>query len=390
MAVSINLSAQLDPEDPIDGRVNTVFTSVPFLRISPDGRAGGMGDLGVASSPDAAAVYWNASKLAFAEEDLEFSFTYTPWLRNIVDDMFLGYATGYKNIDEFQTVGASIRYFSLGEIVFRDINRIEQGRFTPNEFAIDFAYARKMSEAVSLGINMKYFYSNLAKGQTVDGNLINAANGVAADISMFYTKPNANGGDFNFGAAITNIGTKVSYSENFATRDFIPVNLGIGAGYSFELDEYNKLAIYGEVNKLLVPSPIQDTDLNNDGQIDPEFDENNNQIVDFREASLLDGIFNSFSDAPEGGKEELRELMLSIGAEYTYNEQFMLRFGHFNEHQLKGDRKYLTFGFGLNYTVFGLNFSYLVPISQTSNHPLQNTLRFALNWRLDSDGGSSE
>lgn len=345
---------------------NTVATAIPFLRINPDGRTGGLGEAGIAVSPDIGAIYHNGSKLAFVEQDMSLGLTYTPWLTRLVDDIFLANIAGYKQIDELSSLGVSFRYFSLGNIQFTDIVGAEAGNYSPNELALDVAYARKLSDRMSAGITLKYGRSDLARGQEVSsGNIVKAANVVAADVSMYYQNPDAtflgNPATFSWGLAITNIGNKVSYTEN-QTRDFIPINLGLGTAIDMDMDEYNSLMFTFDINKLMVPTP------------DP-----NDPTQAHREKALLSGMFGSFGDAPGGFSEELQELMFSIGAEYWYNDRFAVRLGHFNEHALKGNRKYITAGIGLKYSVFGLNFSYIVPASSTPS-PLDNTLRFQLNF----------
>ncbi len=349
--------------------VNTVFTSIPFLRINPDGRTGGMGEVGLATQADAASIYHNASKLAFAEKDLGVTLTYTPWLRNLVDDIYIAYLAGYKKIDDNQAIGLSLRYFSLGQITFTDAGGNKLQDYNPNEMAVDLAYARKLSQNLSTSITLKYARSDLARGQEVgaSGNLTRAAQAVAADIGVYYENPNltwfGQGNKLTVGGAMTNIGNKVAYSDG-GTRDFIPINLGLGAGLDTDLDEHNSLFFGFEINKLMTPTP--------DGTEDP------------RNRSLLNGMFGSFGDAPGGFSEEMTELMYSVGVEYWYNDQFALRAGHFNEHQCKGNRKYITLGLGLRYSVFGLNFSYIVPTSNQRN-PLDNTLRFSLTFDFDGN-----
>jgi len=352
-----------------------VFSSIPFLRITPDARAGGMGDVGLATSPDAASVYWNSAKLAFVESDFGAQLTYTPWLRNLVDDIFISQISGYKKIDELSSFGASFRYFSLGEIRFTDITATEIGTFNPKELALDVAYARKLSDQLSIGLNLKYVNSNLAQGQVVGGNTIKPANAIAADISTYYKKDIVVAGtvsQLTIGAAITNIGNKVSYTDDEDDRDFIPVNIGVGAGYTAHIDEYNKVTLAFEINKLMVPTP------------DPA-----DTTGSFRDQPLISGMLGSFSDAPDGFSEELKELTYSVGLEYWYNEQFAVRMGHFNEHALKGNRKYVNLGLGLKYSVFGIDFSYLIPTVETGAHPLQNTLRVGLHFDMDSGTGKT-
>lgn len=367
--------AQGQPSTPVNGQeesINTVATAIPFLRINPDGRTGGLGEAGIATSPDAGALYHNASKLAFVEQDMSLGLTYTPWLTRLVDDIFLAYLSGYKRIDELQSIGLSVRYFSLGNIQFTDILGGDAGNYSPNELAIDLGYARKLSDRMSAGITLKYGRSDLATGQQVSsGSIVKAANVVAADISVYYQNPDAtflgNEATFSWGAAITNIGNKVSYTED-QTKDFVPINLGIGTAIDMQMDEYNSLMFTFDINKLMVPTP------------DPT-----DETQAHREKSLLSGMFGSFGDAPGGFSEEIQELMYSIGAEYWYNKRFAVRVGHFNEHKLKGNRKYITAGIGLKYSVFGLNFSYIIPASSQPS-PLDNTLRFQLNFDFGEEG----
>ncbi|HRI28141.1 MAG TPA: type IX secretion system outer membrane channel protein PorV [Chitinophagales bacterium] len=369
--------AQVTTPGQLDGRVNTVFTSIPFLRINPDGRAGGMGDVGLATDPDAASLYHNVGKLAFAPNMVGVSLSYTPWLRQLVNDIYIAYLTGYYKIDDLQSIGLSMRYFSLGSINFTDITGNDAGIYNPNEFAFDLGYSRRLSDKFSTGITLKYVRSDLARGQEVgSGNIVRAAQAVAADIGFYYKAPvniGRNGSVLSLGAAFSNIGNKVSYL-NDDTRDFIPVNAGIGAGLKMRIDDYNTILVTADINKLMVPTP--DT-----------LDTNNNLVPDTREKPLLSGMFGSFGDAPGGAKEEFQELMYSIGAEYWYNNQFSVRVGHFNEHRLKGNRKFLTVGLGLRYSVFGFNFSYLIPVSSQRN-PLDNTLRFSLTF--DFNGKDKE
>lgn len=367
-----SLSAQFCIEQ--DGRrtnsdgtpcVNTVITAVPFLRINPDARGGAMGDAGVALSADANAIHYNASRLAFAKEDAALGATYTPWLQALgLNDVYLAYVGGYKKLDEFQAVGGSLRYFSLGDIAFTDVNGMSTGTGKPNEFEVALAYSRKLSERFSASLSGKYINSNLAAGQEVDGITLQAGQAFAADLGFTYRNDDTKKGDaFAVGAAITNIGNKITYSED-TIRDFLPANLAIGAAYTFRLDAYNEITITAETNKLLVPSPCDGVDA------DCDQDEINDQ-------SPVSSLFSSLGDAPAGFSEELREFTFSVGAEYWYDQQFAVRTGYFHEDQTKGGRKYLTAGLGLKYNIFGLNFSYLIPISNQRN-PLDNTLRFSL------------
>lgn len=349
--------------------INTVVSAVPFLRINPDARGGAMGDAGVALSGDANSIHYNASRMAFAEQDVALGATYTPWLQALgLNDVYLAYLGGYKKLDEFQAIGASLRYFSLGDIQYTDVNGQSTGTGKPNEFEFSLAYTRKLSDRFAASLTGKYINSNLASGQEVSGTVLEAGQAFAADLGFTYRNDNIRTSSgkrnkFAIGAAITNIGAKITYTQD-TVRDFLPANLAVGAAYTFQLDQYNELTFTVETNKLLVPSPCDGTDVNcNQDQIDDQ--------------SPIAGIFSSLSDAPQGFGEELREFTYSVGAEYWYDKQFAVRAGYFSEHSTKGGRKYLTAGLGLKYNIFGLNFSYLVPTSAQRN-PLDNTLRFSL------------
>lgn len=345
--------------------INTVVSAVPFLRINPDARGGAMGDAGVALSGDANSLHYNASRLAFAEEDLSLGATYTPWLQALgLNDVYLAYLGGYKKLNEFEAVGASLRYFSLGDIQYTDVNGQSTGTGKPNEFEFALAYTRKLSDRFSASLTGKYINSNLAAGQEVSGVVLQAGNAFAADLGFTYRNDDTKSGDaFAIGMAISNVGAKITYTQD-TIRDFLPANLALGTAYTFRFDEYNELTLTGEVNKLLVPTPCDGTD--------PDCDQD--QIND---QSPIAGLFSSLGDAPQGFGEELREFTISVGAEYWYDQQFAVRAGYFREDPTKGGRSYLTAGLGLKYNIFGLNFSYLVPTSQQRN-PLDNTLRFSL------------
>ena len=376
MITTTDVQAQCIPSDNglinQDGTpcINTVVTAVPFLRIVADARSGAMGDVGIGLSPDANAMHFNASKLVFAEEDLGVSATYTPWLRALgLNDVYLAYLTGYNKLSDDQAVGFGLRYFSLGSIQFTDPNGQPLNTGRPNEFEVSVAYARKLTEKFSAAITGKFIYSNLAAGQIVDGETIEPGVAGAADISLTYVTPielNNAESELTVGMAMTNIGSKITYT-NSLNRDFLPANFGIGAGWKIEMDEYNSITFAADINKLLVPTPCQGLDC----------DENNDGIPDFKDESPIGAIFSSWSDAPEGFAEELRELMYSVGVEYWYDQQFAVRAGYFNEHRQKGNRKFFTVGLGLKYNIFGLNFSYLIPTTNQRN-PLDNTLRFSL------------
>ncbi len=379
----INRCAPETGKAPTTGQfcLNAISTAVPFLGIVPDARSAALGNAGVAISPDANAMHFNASKLVFAEEDLSIAATYTPWLRALgLNDVYMAYLTGFKKIDEFQAVGLGLRYFSLGSIQFTDTegNALNTGR--PYEFEINGAYSRKLGEKLSASIGAKFIYSDLASGQQVDGETIEAGAAGAADIGFTYQSPIKLNGSESFlrlGLALTNLGSKITYT-NSINRDYLPANLGLGAAWEFELDEYNSLTTIVDINKLLVPTP------------DPNVDADGNNIPDYREKSVVSSVLGSFNDAPNGFNEEMRELNFSLGLEYWYDKQFAVRAGYFYEHESKGNRKFLTVGLGLKYNVFGLNLSYLVPTTNQQN-PLDNTLRFSLVFDfgvLDDDAGN--
>lgn len=369
---SIASKAQITIGSTGDEYLNTVSTAVPFLRIAPDARSGGMADVGIAISPDVNAIFWNASKLAFEEQNSGLSITYTPWLRNLVNDIYLAYLTGFYKVDDLSTIAGSLRYFSLGNITFTDNSGNVLQDFRPNEFAFDVAYARKLADNFSAGLDLKYIYSNLATGQYVNGIPIKPANGVAADVSFFYTndfKQADKDAYFNAGLNISNIGNKISYTSS-VEKDFIPTNMGLGVTYGVHFDDYNEMSISVDFNKLLVPTP-------------DSTDADENAVFDYKEQGVISGILSSFSDAPRGFSEELKEVLFATGLEYWYNKQFAVRAGYFREAPEKGDRQFFTVGLGLKYNVFGLDFSYLIPSSNQQN-PLDNTLRFTLKFDFES------
>jgi hypothetical protein len=357
--------------------VNTITTAVPFLRISPDARSGAMGDVGIAISPDANAQYWNVAKIPFSSKKFGISLTYTPWLKDLVPDIFLAYVAGYAKFgqDDNQAVSASLRYFSLGDINFTDINAQPVGTGKPREFSLDLGYSRRLSTNLSVGLTGRYIHSaiatGLSSGQGID---YKPGNAFAADLGVFYTKTTDidefRNSTFNFGAILSNAGSRISY--NSTRKDFIPINLGLGVAYGYQMDEYNKITIGLDVNKLLVPTPL-------DSSTTP-----NEKHYYIPEKSVVSGMFGSFGDAPGGFGEELREFQVSIGAEYWYQNQFAVRAGYFWEDKTKGDRKYLTVGLGLRYNVFNINLAYLVPSGSGINrNPLSNTLRFSLLFEFD-------
>lgn len=361
-----------------DLQLNTITTAVPFLLIAPDSRAGALGDAGVATSPDANSIHWNPAKLAFIDKDMGLSISYSPWLRRLVPDISLSYVSFYKKLGKDHTLGASLRYFSLGDIKFTDDVGNALGDFRPNEFAVDVAYSRKLGDKLSGGIAARYIYSNLTGGIDVSGSNTRAGTSFAVDVSAFYTNPDielfGQNTILNFGLNLSNIGAKISYTDD-ANKDFIPINMKLGTSLAFVLDDYNSIAIVADVNKLLVPTPPiykSDTGSVNDRVIESGMDPN---------VGVMGGISQSFYDAPGGMTEELREYNISAGLEYWYNKQFAVRAGYFTEHVTKGNRKYITAGLGLKMSVFTIDMSYL--IATTQNNPLDRTLRFSLMFNFD-------
>lgn len=353
------------------GSNNPLEYSASFLTIAPDSRSGAMGDVGAATSPDYNSMRWNPSKYAFIESDMGFAVSYTPWLRNLVNDINLGYLAFYKRLDKKQTIAASLLFFNLGEIQFTNEEGLYNGQHSPYEMSIDAAYSRAFSENISGGVAFRYIRSDITGGATVEGTETTAGNAVAADVSMFYFNDKVSLYDnfhtFTFGINISNIGNKISYTE--VQKDFLPTNLKIGSAFKYNIDDYNSLTLALDLNKLLVPTPPQEI---NDSTF---FGEPN-------DVSVAEGMIQSFYDAPAGWEEELHEIRYSIGAEYWYANQFAVRAGYFHEHQTKGNRKYFTVGAGLRLNVFTIDFSYLIP--QKQNNPLANTVRFTLGFDFES------
>ena len=383
-----SFSQDVDYDDILGGNLNTITTAVPFLLISPDSKSGAMGDVGVATTPDASSMHWNPAKLAFSKDDIGISVSIVPWLRELVPDINLQYIGGYYKLNDNEAIGYELRYFSLGDITFTDGSGQVIGQYKPNEMAFGTAYSRKLSRDFSIAISARYIYSNLTGGQTAGGTETIAGQSIAADVSTYYTKPITiadKKSDISFGMNISNIGNKISYTETI-TRDFIPINLRLGTDVTTEIDDYNKMSFAIDFNKLLVPSP-------------PIYEDGNLIAGKDPEVSVVSGMFQSFGDAPgeidETGnpvpgsifKEEMREINISAGFEYWYANQFALRAGYFHEHDTKGGRKYLTFGSGVKYNVFALDFSYLISTSNIGGtNPLANTMRFTLVFDLGAMG----
>ncbi len=347
------------------GSNNPLEYSASFLTIAPDSRAGAMGDVGVALSPDYNSMHWNPAKYAFIDSDMGVAASYTPWLRNLVNDINLGYVSFYKKIDNVQTVAATMLYFDLGDIQFTNEAGEYNGQHSPYELSIDVAYARSFSDKISGGIAFRYIRSDITGGALVGDMETKAGNAVAADISMYYVnddlKINDNNTTWSAGINISNIGSKISYTE--IEKDFLPTNLKIGTALKYDIDDYNSLTIALDLNKYLVPTP--------------EYELNDSILFGkSSDVSVAEGMIQSFYDAPGGWEEELHEIKYNVGAEYWYANQFAVRGGYFHEHLTKGNRKYFTVGAGLRLNVFTIDFSYLVPLKQ--NNPLANTVRFTL------------
>jgi hypothetical protein len=372
-------------------QLNTITTAVPFLLIAPDSRSGALGDAGVALSPDANSVHWNISKLAFSDKPMEFSVSYSPWLRALVNDMSLSYISGYKKLDKNRAIGGSLRYFSLGSITFTGEDAQTIREFTPSEFAIDLGLSQKLSKHFSVGFCGRFVNSNLTGGVNVQGAESKPGRTGAVDLSAMYSKQDARlfgkKMGVNVGMNISNIGAKMRYT-NTANRDFIPTNLRLGTALTGYMDEFNKITFTLDFNKLLVPTP-------------PIYDLDGNIISGMdRNVGVAQGMMQSFYDAPgqlDGnnqvvkgsvGREELREVNWGGGFEYSYAEQFAVRAGYFFEDLTKGNRQFITVGAGLKYQVLTIDMSYL--ISTTQQNPLANTLRFSLRFTIGDKDNSGD
>lgn len=369
--------------DSLGGGLNALKVAVTFLTIAPDSRASAMGDVGVATSPDANSQYWNPAKYPFTNKQWGVSFSYTPWLRNLVDDINLSYLSGYYKLDNLQTISGSLKYFAMGEVYFT--NNVGQSMKTsnPNEFSVDFGYSRKFSDHISGALTFRYIRSDLTGGYSQQGSSsAKAGSSFAADIAMYYQQPvriDAKSGEMAFGFNVSNIGSKLSYNDD-AIKDFIPINLRLGGRISLDLDQYNSVSFALDANKLLVPTPPIYATVENETVIVKGKDPN---------VPVVQGMLQSFYDAPGGMKEELKEIYYSTGLEYWYAKQFAIRAGYFYEHKDKGNRKYITLGAGLRYNIFNIDFSYLIPTGGF-NSPMANTLRFSLSFDFEPTRGNGK
>lgn len=363
---------------------NPILTGAPFLKISPDARAGGLGDQGVATSADNYSQYWNAAKFAFAPDYSGVAFTYTPYMNSLTNDVFLLNASYYTFLgqDERSTLGASIYYFNMGEIELNELvgtDVVSTGRAKPNEFSIDLSYGLRLTDNYSMAVTGRFIRSDLFNGVNEAG--VQAANTFAVDLAGYYQSETMDTNNFEGklrgGFQISNIGPKLDYSNSEDNASYLPTTLRLGVGYDFKFDDYNKVAITTEFSKLLVPTPQYEYD--EEGNITNSYIPNK---------GVMEGIFSSFGDAPGGGKEELKEITYSVGAEYSYNDALFIRAGYFHESPMKGDRQHLTLGLGLKYNAFAFNASYLIPMSETNN-ALENTLRFGIAWNFGGETQNS-
>lgn len=365
-----NLQAQ-----DVKNQFNPVNTGVTSLSIAPDSRGGAMGDVGAATDPDVNSQFWNPAKYPFTISRAGVSLSYTPWLRQLVNDIDLAYVAGYYRIGDYQALSASLRYFSLGEVTVGQSSAQDIGyTINPYEMSFDVGYSRMLSENLSAAVALRFIYSDLAYRQDED---VNPGSAFAADVAMYYNRYVMMGQrecNLAFGMNISNIGSKISYDSG-NTSEFIPTNLRLGGSLLMPIDEYNTFAISADANKLLVPTrPLQ-----KDGETDTDYQDRLQR--DYRDMSPIAGIFKSFSDAPDGFKEEMQEVQWSIGAEYTYHQQFSVRGGYHYENQNKGNRKYFSVGAGFKMNVFSLDAAYLISTAQSN--PLDQTLRFSLSFDMD-------
>ena len=358
-----NVNAQNEAE--YGKLVNIIPTAVPFLSIAPDSRAGGMGGVGVATPNDVYAQFWNPAKYAFVETNLGFGLAFTPWLRHLIGDINLYTLTGVYRLDEWQGISASIRYFSIGEITFRTSYDDMGYTVSPNEFSIDLAYNRRLSDNFAGSVAFRYIRSDLQIGVAADG--FQPGNSFAADLSFYYQTeadfigPNSK---ISSGINISNIGSKISYDG--VNKEFIPTNLRLGASVYTELDAHNSMVFSVDVNKLLVPTP----GVPGEGETSEEYRNKYNSM------GTIKGMWQSFSDAPGGFKEEMQEINACLGVEYWYEKQFAIRAGYYHEHKLKGNRKHFTGGLGLKFNMLTIDASYIIAVNQSN--PLANTIRVSI------------
>lgn len=369
--------------------INPITTAVPFLMISPDSKQGGMGDVGAATDPDINSIHWNGSKLAMTDKKFGFGFTVTPWLRQLVPDINLYYLAGYTKINDRQVIGASLRYFSLGNIELTNSQGVKTSDYRPNEFAIDLAFSQRLSKNFSLGIATRYINSGISKVY-LNQSSGNAAQTAAADLSMFFRSNKFKLSDkvatATAGLAFTNIGAKIKYSND---ENFIPMNMRLGGGLKTEIDKFNSIGVYLDFNKLLVPTPpiykyATDSAGNPTRQILIDPSTGKSEIASGKDpkVGVVTGMLQSFNDAPGGFKEELKEINISVGSEYWYNNVFAMRAGYFYESKSKGSRQFFTVGASFKYSIINIDGSYLIPTKL--NNPLQRTWRITISFEFDA------
>lgn len=371
---------------------NPLQTAIPSLSIAPDARGGGMGDVGAATSADVYSQYWNPSKYANMENKGGIAISYTPWLRDIVSDINLAYLVGYYKLDDRQALSASLRYFSYGEINLTDMpgpsgEAVYQGTAKPYEMAIDAAYSRALSQYWSAAVSLRFIFSDLMNG-VIDEETNSPAKSVAADISAIYSRPfdlsDKRVARLSIGTNLSNIGAKPSYDDGL-TDQYLPTNWKIGFNYEYPIDVYNKFALSFDLNKLLVPTtPIspERSDFNTDADYNQAVKDYEKDLEDYRNNGSIKGMFVSFGDSGGFG-EEMKEINWSFGAEYSYRDMFMARFGYFHENETKGNRKYFAAGVGFKMRVFELDAAYLIASRSSGICPLDKTLRFSLAFNFD-------
>jgi hypothetical protein len=351
-------SVPLQAQDGTNNSINITTTAVPFLRISPDARSGGMGDAGIAISPDANSVFYNQAKIPFATNKSGVAATYTPWLKEVADNMYLATLAGYHQLDENQAVAASLRYFNAGDVAIVDYNGNKLQTVSPREYAIDLGYSRKLSDKIGIGAALRYISSKLATGN-INGTNYKAGRAVAADLSFYYNGADDNGKGWTAGLSLSNLGTKIGYTDEAGAKDFLPASAGVGASYTEVWDEQNKISFVVQADKLLVP----------------KIPGNAEGMKDYRDKSIVGGWFDSFNNDA---------MQLAFGAEYNYKNQLYLRVGYNSKSYSYGNWQYITTGLGIHFNMATVNFSYLVPTGDKVNrNPLGNTVRFGLLFGLD-------
>jgi hypothetical protein len=357
--------------------INIVSTAVPFLRISPDARAGGMGDLSIATSPDANAPFYNLAKVPFAKKNSAIALNYTPWLKDLgLTDVYLASLAAYYKLSEQDAVSTSLRFFSLGNIQLTDYSGNILNTVKPSEFSIDAGYSRVINSKLSIGVALRYINSRLVVGDVGTGVVYKAGTSVAGDISLYHQGVDESGTGVNWGIVLSNLGAKIGYTNDSRNKDYIPANLGVGATYTTAINESNKMTFGVDINKLLVPTSPSATG---------NYTVDSNNLANYRSTSLISSWFKSFSD----GTNQLNSLTASLGAEYGYNDQFFVRAGYFYENKNRGNRKFFSVGAGFNMDQLSINFSYLVPSgSGVTRNPLSNTLRFGIVFNLGATDDS--